>query len=84
MYGGAIKRSGEWRANRCEPLPTVEDADHLMTTGGRAVHHGTNGWVQAWAVAATGQDANLQASAHRLGPVIFSGRTIASNCSALT
>jgi hypothetical protein len=83
MYRGAIKRSGEWRANRGEPLPAVEDANYFMTASRCAVYNGANRRVEAWAVAAAGQDANLQTSAHRVGPVIWSGRTISSNCSAL-
>ena len=54
VHGCAIKRSREWRANRGETLPAIQNANYFVTASRRAVHHGANCRVEAWAVAATG------------------------------
>jgi hypothetical protein len=52
MHRGAIKRSGQWCANRGEPLPAVEDANDFMAASRCAVYNGANRRVEAGAVAA--------------------------------
>jgi hypothetical protein len=52
VYRGAIKRSAERCANRCEPLPAIEDANYFMAASRCAVYNGANRRVEAGAVAA--------------------------------
>jgi hypothetical protein len=54
----AIERAARWRIGRREPLPAIEYADHLVSSGACTYDDSTNRRIQPWAVATTSEYAN--------------------------